>query len=117
MDAKLAKKWAKALRSGKYKQQNWRLRYVDENTGEVSHCCLGVLCEVMGDQENALECQLYLSDIANSDLLEKAGMSESVENEFMALNSELSFEEIADAVDFVRLADAWHMAKEAEVFP
>ncbi len=107
MDAKLARKWATALRSGKYKQQNHRLRDVDENTGEVSHCCLGVLCEVMGGQEEALKRRLYLSDSSTDSLLKLAGMHGDVENKFMVLNGDLSFEEIADVVDVIRLADAW----------
>lgn len=43
MDKKLAMKWVKALRSGKYKQgQVGRLK------SESGYCCLGVLCEIEG---------------------------------------------------------------------
>ena len=44
MNKKIAKKWVKALRSGKYKQE----REVLHNTTYVmeSFCCLGVLCDL-----------------------------------------------------------------------
>lgn len=38
----IQKKWVKALRSGKYKQTNGKLR------DERGFCCLGVACEVVG---------------------------------------------------------------------
>ena len=44
MRKKIAHKWIKALRSGKYKQgKNW-LKSTCEDV--VRHCCLGVLCEL-----------------------------------------------------------------------
>lgn len=39
----IAKKWVKALRSGKYRQGRGVLR-----TGNDSYCCLGVLCDIAG---------------------------------------------------------------------
>jgi hypothetical protein len=42
---KNAKKWVKALRSGKYKQVTDRLTELD-NGKVLGHCCLGVLCEL-----------------------------------------------------------------------
>ena len=45
MKADIAKKWIKALRSGKFKQAKHKLKRVDSRGGE-SHCCLGVLCEL-----------------------------------------------------------------------
>lgn len=41
---KLARKWIKALRSGKYEQGNGHLL----NKGK--YCCLGVLCEISKDK-------------------------------------------------------------------
>lgn len=41
MDKAIAKKWAKALRSGKYAQGRSRLRSEDNK-----FCCLGVLCNI-----------------------------------------------------------------------
>lgn len=39
-------KWVAALRSGEYKQGKGILK--EEVDGEVRHCCLGLLCEVLG---------------------------------------------------------------------
>lgn len=46
MKQDVAKKWIKALRSGKYKQTKGVLR--DEINGKPAYCCLGVLCETLG---------------------------------------------------------------------
>lgn len=48
MKTTVAKKWVKALRSGKFKQGTNFLKTSSKN--KVSHCCLGVLCELY-DQE------------------------------------------------------------------
>ncbi len=55
MNTKIGRKWVKALRSGKYKQAKGSLMVPstvrDEDGKEVNydrHCCLGVLCEIMG---------------------------------------------------------------------
>lgn len=48
MKKEIAKRWIKALRSGKYKQgQNYLKQF--NKKGEVKHCCLGVLCELYND--------------------------------------------------------------------
>jgi hypothetical protein len=41
MNKKIAEKWAKALKSGKYKQGKHMLQ-----EGDNSYCCLGVLCKI-----------------------------------------------------------------------
>jgi hypothetical protein len=41
----IARRWARALRSGKYKQGRRYLKQKDAD-GEFLHCCLGVLCEL-----------------------------------------------------------------------
>jgi hypothetical protein len=48
MKTTVAKKWVKALRSGKFKQGTNFLKTSVKN--KVNHCCLGVLCELY-DQE------------------------------------------------------------------
>lgn len=45
MKKEIAKKWVRALRSKKYRQVAGVLK-VQTKTGVVSHCCLGVLCEL-----------------------------------------------------------------------
>lgn len=41
--------WVDALRSGEYAQAQRRLTLVDEN-GNKSHCCLGLLCDLVKDK-------------------------------------------------------------------
>ena len=45
MNKEIAKKWVKALRSGKYKKTTGILCKVTKN-GNKSYCCLGVLTEL-----------------------------------------------------------------------
>ncbi|NBP02395.1 MAG: hypothetical protein EBU90_20210 [Proteobacteria bacterium] len=45
----IAKKWVKALRSGKYKQGKGYLKQFTSKN-EPRHCCLGVLCELYDQQ-------------------------------------------------------------------
>lgn len=45
MKKNVAKKWIKALRSGKYKQCKSTLKTYNSK-GQPQHCCLGVLCEL-----------------------------------------------------------------------
>ena len=48
MKKEIAKKWIKALRSGKYKQgHSWLKQYDTKN--QPRHCCLGVLCELYNE--------------------------------------------------------------------
>ena len=51
--------WIEALRSGKFKQGNGKLRKLDIETGEEQHCCLGVLCDLA---EEAGVIQRYVDD-------------------------------------------------------
>jgi hypothetical protein len=44
----IAKKWIKALQSGKYKQGEGYLKQINSR-GKTRHCCLGVLCELYND--------------------------------------------------------------------
>ena len=47
MDKRIKKKWVDALRSGKYKQGQGRLKGVDD-----TYCCLGVLCKIANIPSN-----------------------------------------------------------------
>jgi hypothetical protein len=47
MKKNIAMKWVKALRSGKYKQGQSRLRNDSVDTKTTTWCCLGVLCDIM----------------------------------------------------------------------
>ena len=48
MKKDIAKKWIRALRSGKYKQGKGYLKQFTSKH-EPRHCCLGVLCELYND--------------------------------------------------------------------
>lgn len=47
--------WLAALRSGKFKQGIGRLKQFNPDSKETSYCCLGVLCETNGLQEQISE--------------------------------------------------------------
>jgi len=47
MNPEIKAQWVAALRSGEYEQSHLALRSKD-SSGEVSYCCLGVLCEISG---------------------------------------------------------------------
>lgn len=49
MRKEIAKKWAKELRSGKYKQGHSYLKIHIEDK-KPNYCCLGVLCEIYNAQ-------------------------------------------------------------------
>lgn len=48
MKAEYKRRWVEALRSGDYDQATEKLTIVDDN-GNKSHCCLGLLCELVKD--------------------------------------------------------------------
>lgn len=48
MNPERKQRWTTALRSGEYKQGKSGLLMVNGETGERSHCCLGVLLEIEG---------------------------------------------------------------------
>ena len=50
MKKEVAKKWIKALRSGKYKQGYDCLKQTYLKKNKTYHCCLGVLCELYNEQ-------------------------------------------------------------------
>ena len=54
MNKKIAEKWVKALRSGKYKKTMSRLRRVAKN-GNKSYCCLGVLTDLYNKEHTVKE--------------------------------------------------------------
>lgn len=54
MDKELKDKWIAALRSGEYKQIQRRLK------SSEGFCCLGVLCEIVGKDQNYIEVRSLL---------------------------------------------------------
>lgn len=83
MNPEVKEKWVAALRSGKYKQVEGRLR---SDTGD-SYCCLGVLCDVNNPRQwksdDGYYVYLYKSTVGN-DLLP------------LALKGELEIDEIVE---------------------
>lgn len=47
---KLIKEWCEALESGKYIQGYTRLKQIETNS-TISHCCLGVLCDLVAPDQ------------------------------------------------------------------
>lgn len=72
MNKAIKRKWVAALRSGKYKQGGGELRY-ERDEGDIRHCCLGVLCEVMGE---AIE---YGMSLPPEHIAKEAGLSFDVD--------------------------------------
>lgn len=46
MDKRIKAKWLRALRSGKYIQGDGALRRGSDGGTYITHCCLGVLCDI-----------------------------------------------------------------------
>ncbi len=99
MKKKNIRTWIKALRSGKYKQTQSRLRRGD------SFCCLGVACALYGKQFNKRfrkELFMHRSTTLPIPVLDWLGITSSQEAELYKKNDGIggygshSFSEIAD---------------------
>jgi len=99
MNKDIAKKWVDALRSGEYKQGKG---YLKNAAGE--YCCLGVLCEVVGEKftlfqgEPSYRCginshNLYLPP----EIVAKAGLRTS--NGFISKSGTYAYSNLADMND------------------
>lgn len=103
MDEKIAKRWAKALRSGRYKQGRQVLREGDK------HCCLGVLCRILRVKHEILPDRKVRYDgnlmILTAAVAAKAGIRSGCgdlpDNESLAWHNDngSSFAEIADIIE------------------
>jgi hypothetical protein len=92
MQQDLKDKWIEALLSGKYKQGQASLRLTLVN-GKQVHCCLGVLCDILGPNGWSKSCDgdghphksnrgEYLSDEA----LSLIGMTRAQQQKYYELN-------------------------------
>lgn len=64
MKKDIAKKWVRALRSKKYRQAKGLLK-TKTKSGSVSHCCLGVLCELyQQERKKAKKPELVVDDFS-----------------------------------------------------
>src|SRR5688500_10807660 len=100
MTPEIAKKWAKALRSGEYQQTKFYLEL------EGSYCCLGVLSKINNWTLGEPSKQTGEERLAYPETV--GAMSQSEEEYFMELNDSLhcSFAEIADEVEKMYFSDA-----------
>jgi len=117
LDPKIKKVWLKALRSGEYKQTEAFL-CVEKKEGEPEFCCLGVLCEEVGDGEwrfkkgNKNEClpphwtysdpgrKISFASFPPPALMRRVGLDIRHAQELTNRNDEgWSFEEIADYIE------------------
>lgn len=90
MDENLKKEWTNRLRSGKYRQGASYLEFSDIDD-KISHCCLGVLCDLAvergiiireihegGNSENSIsffgDDRGMISDVLPSTVVEWAGL-------------------------------------------
>ena len=94
MKKKLQRAWAKALRSGEFKQGKNKL----QNFGK--YCCLGVLCKIADIkitlfQDLLYSSQLKLVGLDDKDQRELAGLNDGEYNDGVCINPALTFEEIA----------------------
>jgi hypothetical protein len=107
MKKTIAKKWIKALRSGKYAKTTGQLCRVAQN-GNKSYCCLGVLTELY-NKEHAVKESLIGNDLPYS-VSKWAGMGSEIG--IIAGSGHYSGQTLADLNDcpqskrsFMRIAD------------
>ncbi len=81
MKPEIKEKWLKALRSGEYSQGSGCLKQTDSGTEKVTHCCLGVLCEIYLEETRETwgdSSELYESlGVLNKKVVEWAGLPDS----------------------------------------
>lgn len=102
MTKKIAMKWVKALRSGKYKQAKHRLKSAE------GYCCLGVLCEINNiiyteNFDSVLSYRDMRKLTMRSDIGNIPGDVDRKEDSLAELNDsgEYNFDEIADIIQII----------------
>lgn len=115
MNATIKKQWVEALRSGKYTQGEGSLAKRDDDFNcKLKHCCLGVLCEVIGISREPVEgSNTYVYDGSDEVLPEKVreslDITEMEQKDLIDLNDgrtnncgvfeQFNFDEIADWIE------------------
>lgn len=111
---RVRRKWIAALRSGEYKQGTGMLRRRHKVYSEdrVGHCCLGVLCEVLGvkyREEAGLPSSQVLGAAGIGDLI--GDLTEVNDNRGGSVGRaegrdlpHCNFNEIADTLEYATLA-------------
>lgn len=95
MDKPLMKKWASALRSGKYLQGHGKLMSLNG-----SYCCLGVLYE-LSEGKAPVSCARWKPEAGNQYSVLYNILPNNLTEHFIQLNDDkrLDFKEIAKEVD------------------
>lgn len=112
MKADVKEKWLAALRSEQYQQGQYRLKWL--RAGGPEHCCLGVLCEVLGVPERSTVYQTARFDFGGDriaercppeDFMESLGIPNEVVVQLLSMNDgsagigSYSFKHIADYIE------------------
>lgn len=99
MTPELKQKWIDALRSGRYAQGKERLVQHDNDTGESTYCCLGVLGNIAGLTDKQLqgeECAGANGALLSHETLEMVGLREKMQSSLAQLNDhDVSFYDIS----------------------
>lgn len=53
MKTEVKRRWIEALRSGEYGQVKATLAVINEDGSPIGYCCLGVLCDLVGEEAGA----------------------------------------------------------------
>lgn len=104
MKREIAMKWTKALRSKEYKQAHKAMLSADG----LKHCCLGVLCAILGTDEELLN---EFDSMPSSKTLDLCDLSRDVAVNLWCMNDgakhpngmkfkKHSFKEIAEYIDY-----------------
>jgi hypothetical protein len=98
MNKELKNKWISALRSEAYSQAKYRLRSTSH--GDVSYCCLGVLCCVSG-KFHPMSPVFGAKSLMSGKALDLVDGSKELNDKLAKMNDDydLSFAEIADWVE------------------
>lgn len=111
MNKEIKTDWLAALRSGDYRQGQLLLRYRPTYKQKDRYCCLGVLCEVIGEEFTLREEELgsnikhhYEIEGINSslseNLLDLVGLNHEEEGRLIDMNDgNMTFKEIADHIE------------------
>jgi hypothetical protein len=119
MKPDIKQRWLAALRSGNYEQGKGSLSKIDKK-GNVSYCCLGVLCDILKDESKLFK-QTYKIKAGNYEYsvygieyvdecetlpysqMEYVGISDADTNILIEMNdddvNEKTFNEIADYIE------------------
>lgn len=83
MKEEIAKKWASALRSGKYDQGKYHLKIKNLESKKTTFCCLGVLCELYCEEHK---------DVAREEIGSCATLTNGVSSRSKGVNSLITFD-------------------------